>query len=251
MGTNLLLSSALPGDDAQRWLAALGQRALLDGLAVMVSDTMASGIGPALAELQLPIVVLDGEIEGVEHDTVVIDQRQGAMAMMRHLLDECGKQRIIFVGGPKTNIDTQARYRAYCDTLPQAKLAANAEDVYYLDYSYESAYRLAETKVRDWAGPDVGVFAANDEMAAGIIAGAIAKKVAVPAELAVVGFDDTRVAKMTKPLLTTVRVPMSRMGATAVELLCQRIAESDRAATTVSLPAELVVRESSGAPQEG
>src|SRR3972149_1969640 len=53
MGTNLLLSSALPGDDAQRWLAALGQRALLDGLAVMVSDTMAKGIGPALAELQI------------------------------------------------------------------------------------------------------------------------------------------------------------------------------------------------------
>jgi LacI family transcriptional regulator len=251
MGTNLLLSSALPGDDAQRWLAALGQRALLDGLAVMVSDTMASGIGPALAELQLPIVVLDGEIEGVEHDTVVIDQRQGAMAMMRHLVEECGKRRIVFVGGLKTNIDTQARYMAYCDMLKQAKLAANAEDVYYLDYSYESAYRLAETKVRDWAGPEVGVFAANDEMAAGIIAGAIAKKVAVPAELAVVGFDDTRVAKMTKPLLTTVRVPMSRMGATAVELLCQRIAESDRAATTVSLPAELVVRESSGARQEG
>ena len=51
----------------------------------MVSDTMASGIGPALAELGLPIVVLDGEIDGVEHDTVVIDQRQGAEAMMQHL----------------------------------------------------------------------------------------------------------------------------------------------------------------------
>ena len=90
------------------------------------------------------------------------------------------------------------------------------------------------------------VFAANDEMAAGIIAGAIAKDVAVPEDLAVVGFDDTRMAQMTKPLLTTVRVPMSNMGATAIELLCQRIAEPDRQAKTVSLPAELVVRESSG-----
>src|SRR4029077_15791330 len=88
MGHNLLLSSALPGDDAQSWLAALGQHALLDGLAVMVSDTMASGIGPALAELNIPIVVLDGEINGVEHDTVVIDQRQGAEAIMRHLLEK-------------------------------------------------------------------------------------------------------------------------------------------------------------------
>ena len=62
-------------------------------------------------------------------------------------------------------------------------------------------------------------------MAAGIIAGAIAKNVRVPQDLGVVGFDDTRVAQMTNPLLTTVRVPMSRMGATAIELLCERIAE--------------------------
>lgn len=246
MDTNLLLSSALPGDDAQRWLAALGQRALLDGLAVMVSDTMASGIGPALAELQVPIVVLDGEIDGVEHDTVVIDQRQGALAMMQHLLEDCDAQRVVFVGGRKTNIDTQARYRAYCDALKSAGQTADSADVFYLDYTYESAYRLALEHIRDWAKDEACVFAANDEMAAGIIAGAFSQGVAVPEKLAVVGFDDTRVAQMTKPLLTTVRVPMSKMGATAIKLLCERIAEPQREATTASLPAELVVRESSG-----
>lgn len=246
MGTNLLLSSAQPGDDAQRWLAALGQRALLDGLAVMVSDTMASGIGPALAELGLPIVVLDGEIDGVDHDTVMIDQRQGAEAMMHHLLDECQLERVIFVGGLKTNIDTQARYKAYCDALKRADRKFAKEDVYYLDYTHESAYRLANGKVREWAGEGSAVFAANDEMAAGIIAAAIANDVSIPEDLKVVGFDDTRMAQMTRPLLTTVRVPMSSMGATAIELLCQRIAEPERDASTVSLPAELVVRESSG-----
>jgi LacI family transcriptional regulator len=246
MGHNLLLSSALPGDDANSWLAALGQHALLDGLAVMVSDTMARGIGPALAELQIPIVVLDGEISGVEHDTVVIDQRQGAQAMMEHLLEDCHDTRVIFVGGLETNIDTQARYRAYCDTLRKAKRKTADDDVFYLDYTYESAYRLAVSKVRDWIGRNHAVFAANDEMAAGIIAGAIATGVSVPQDLAVVGFDDTRVAQLTKPLLTTVRVPMSSMGATAVELLCRRIAEPERTPTTVSLPAELVVRDSCG-----
>ena len=48
------------------------------GWRVMVSDTMAAGIGPTLARLQFPIVVLDDEIEGVEHDAVIIDQEQGA-----------------------------------------------------------------------------------------------------------------------------------------------------------------------------
>jgi LacI family transcriptional regulator, galactose operon repressor len=246
MGHNLLLSSAVPGDDSESWLSALGQHALLDGLAVMVSDMMAAGIGEKLAELQMPITVLDGEIEGVTHDTVIIDQRHGALAMMKHLIENCHMERVVFIGGLETNIDTQARCRAYRDALHKAGLKYAKEDVYYLDYTYESAYRLAVKKVKEWALPGHCVFAANDEMAAGVLAGAIAKKVRVPHDLAVVGFDDTRVAQMTKPLLTTVRVPMSNMGATAIELLCRRIGEPGGPPQTVSLSAELVVRESCG-----
>src|SRR6478609_6354594 len=236
---NLLPSSALPGDDAESWLATIGEHALVDGLAIMVSDTMVSGIGPQLAQLNLPLVVLDDEIEGVEHDAVLIDQRQGALAVMQHLIEDCHAKRVIFVGGVKTNIDTQARYKAYRDALKQAGIKVQtASDVFHLDYTYESAYKLALDKVRHWAGPNHKVFAANDEMAAGIIAGAIARNVHVPQELGVVGFDDTRVAQMTNPLLTTVRVPMSRMGATAIELLCERIADPARPAAKVSLQAE-------------
>lgn len=246
MGHNLLLSSAFPGGDAESWLSIVGQHALIDGLALMVSDTMASGVGPTLAQLQVPLVVLDDEIEGVEHDAVIIDQRQGALAMMRHLLEDCRAQRVIFVGGVKTNIDTQARYKAYRDSLRKAGIKFRKEDVYHLDYTYESAYRLALNHVREWTGDGHQVFAANDEMAAGIVAGAIAANVRVPQELGVVGFDDTRVAQMTNPLLTTVRVPMSRMGAAAIELLCDRIADPARPFTKIALEAELVVRDSCG-----
>lgn len=243
---NLLLSSAMPGDDAKSWLSTIGQHSLVDGLALMVSDTMVAGVGPTLAELNVPIVVLDDEIEGVDHDAVIIDQQQGALAMMDHLINTRGAQRVYFVGGVETNIDTQARYKAYREALQRAGMKSRKDDVYHLDYTYDSAYQLALRKVRDWAGPKHFVFAANDEMAAGIIAGAAAQGVAVPQELGVVGFDDTRLAQMIKPPLTTVRVPMSKMGATAIELLCQRIADPERPPTKVSLPAELVIRESCG-----
>jgi LacI family transcriptional regulator len=246
MGHNLLLSSALPGDNAESWLSTIGQHTLLDGLALMVSDTMVTGIGSTLAQLHVPLVVLDDEIEGVEHDAVIIDQRQGALAMMRHLLEDCGAERVVFVGGVETNIDTQARYKAYRDSLREAGIKFHKEDVYHLDYTYDSAYRLALDKVGEWSSPNHKVFAANDEMAAGIVAAAIASNVRVPNDLGVVGFDDTRVAQMTNPLLTTVRVPMSRMGEAAIELLCERIAEPSRPAAKVTLPAELVVRQSCG-----
>jgi LacI family transcriptional regulator len=246
MGCNLLVSSALPGDDAESWLAAIGQHGLVDGLAVMVSDTLATGIGPTLAALNLPIVVLDDEIQGVEHDAVIIDQRQGAMDMMHHLVTDCGAKQVVFVGGPETNIDTQARYKAVRDTLRKARLKYQKKHVYHLDFTYDSAYRLAVEEASSWKGPNHFVFAANDEMAAGIIAGAVSQNISVPRDLGVVGFDDTRVAQMTNPLLTTVHVPMSRMGAEAVELLSQRIADRDSPAARVSLEATLVVRESCG-----
>lgn len=246
MGHNLLLSSALPGDDAESWFSTIGQHALVDGLALMVSDTMATGIGATLAQLHLPLVVLDDEIEGVEHDAVIIDQLQGAAAMMEHLINACGARRVFFVGGVRTNIDTQARYRAYRDALRAAGITMHKPDVYHLDYTFESAYRLALDHVEEWAGSGHKVFAANDEMAAGLIAGAIAKGVRIPQDLGVVGFDDTRIAQMTNPHLTTVRVPMSRMGAAAIELVCERIADPSRPATKVNLAAELVVRESCG-----
>jgi DNA-binding LacI/PurR family transcriptional regulator len=100
--------------------------------------------------------------------------------------------------------------------------------------------------VRQWADSQAYVFAANDEMAAGIIDAAIEQGISVPDELRVVGFDDTRIAQMTRPRLTTVHVPMSSMGALAVELLCQRLKDPNRPPSKLMLQADPVVRESCG-----
>lgn len=247
-GYNLLISSARDGDDSQSLLDAMQQRTLLDGVAVMVSE-ITDRIREVLTSFRLPYVVLDGDINGTPHDSVLIDQRGGAIALMRHLVRNRGARRVIFVGGLETNLDTIARHAAYRAVLREAGLPGAPEDTYYLDYEYETAYQLARQKARDWAGPGHCVFAANDEMASGIVAAVTTAGLSVPGDLAVVGFDDTRVARMTRPPLTTVRVPMAEMGARAVELLCQRVAEPKREPMTVSLTPELVVRESCGAAE--
>jgi LacI family transcriptional regulator len=244
-GYNLVVSSAKDRDDSYSLLNAIRQRSLLDGVAVMVSE-LTDRIQGVLADLRLPFVVLDDEINGAPHDSVLIEQRDGAIAMMRHLIEQCGARRIIFVGGLETNLDTIARFQAYRQVLAESELAFSASDVYYLDYQYETAYELAVQHAREWAGPGCCVFAANDEMAAGIVAAATGAGLSVPRDLGVVGFDDTRVACMTRPPLTTVRVPMAKMGAKAIELLCRRIAEPQRPPTRISLQPELILRESCG-----
>jgi LacI family transcriptional regulator len=245
-GYNLVVSSARDGEDSHSLLNAIHQRSLLDGVAVMVSE-LTDPIRQTLTRFRLPFVVLDDEIDGAPHDSVLIDQRLGALAMMHHLVRQRGVRRIVFVGGLKTNMDTIARLDAYRRVLEESGLPFTADDVYHLDYEYESAFNLAIERARGWAEPGSCVFAANDEMAAGIVAAATAVGLAVPRDLAVVGFDDTRVARMSRPPLTTVRVPMSEMGAKAIKLLCQRISDPQRAPERISLKPRLIVRQSCGA----
>lgn len=245
LGYQLMISSILQSEDGSSALAAVLEHGLADGLALMVSEVDAQ-TRKALSNIKIPFVVLDGSVEGIKHDCVTIDQVQGASSMAYHLIDKCGARRIIFLGGLVTNIDTLDRLAAYKDVASKAGVKIGANDVYHLDYHYESAYKLGVKKVTEWASSGASVFAANDEMAAGIIDAAIENGISVPDELRVVGFDDTRIAQMTRPRLTTVHVPMSSMGSSAIELLCQRLEDVNRPPTKLTLQSELVVRESCG-----
>lgn len=246
LGYNLMISSVVAKDDGSELMAAVGDHGLVDGLAVMISEVNAR-TRATLEKIKIPLVVLDGDVEGVKHDSVVIDQRTGVVALLRHLIEDCQARRIVFVGGLETNIDTIERLEAYREVTAEAGIEVAAGDVYHLDYQYDTAFELGVKKVREWARRRAAVFAANDEMAAGIIDAALAAGLSTPDDLPVVGFDDTRVATMTRPRLTTVRVPMSSMGAAAIDLLCQRVENPKRPAVKLSLETELVVRESCGA----
>lgn len=245
LGYHLLVSSVTADDDGHDILAAVGTQGLVDGIVVMVTE-MSSKIRRSLASAELPLVVLDGDVTGVKHDSVVIDQQQGAEAMVRHLLDAAPNDRVLFIGGHETNLDTIDRLEAYRRVLDEHGHHPASGDVAHLDYSYETAFDYASDRVLKWAERPTTVFAANDEMAAGVVDAAIAATLSVPNDLRVVGFDDTRIAQLTRPRLTTVRVPKFEMGAAAIELACARLAEPDRPSTKITLQTELVVRESCG-----
>lgn len=245
LGYHLLVSSVSADDDGQDILSVVGAQGLVDGMVVMVTE-MSSRIRSSLADASMPLVVLDGDIEGAKHDTVAIDHLRGAEALVRHLLAARPGGRIVFLGGHETNLDTIDRLSAYRKVLAELGRKPLADDVVHLDYRYETAFDYATERVLGWAGEGATVFAANDEMAAGVVDAAIAATLDVPGDLPVVGFDDTRIAQLTRPRMTTVRVPMADMGATAIDLLCKRLAEPERAAQRVILPTQLVVRESCG-----
>jgi LacI family transcriptional regulator len=147
-------------------------------------------IRDTLRKIKIPLVIIDGDVDGAKHDSVVIDQRTGTVALLRHLIEDCGARRVIFLGGRATNIDTMERLHAYQEVTAEFGLPVSADDVHHLDYEYDTAYELGVRRVRQWAHRGIAVFAANDEMAAGIIDAALAAGLSVPDDLAVVGFDD-------------------------------------------------------------
>lgn len=245
MGYGLVVSSTRAGDDDGSFVKAIQKRGLLDGVALMVAE-LTDAIRGALKNLPLPFVLLDNDMPGAPHDSVVIDHRRGALELMNHVIDRCHARRVIFVGGLPTNVDTITRFEAYHEVLARHGRLLDMHDVHYLDYEYDTAFRLATQRLPEWAGQHACVFAANDEMAAGIIAAATAAGVRVPEDLGVVGFDDTRIARMTRPALTTVHVPMSLMGAEAIRLLCERLRNPATPPQRVSLQPEVVLRESCG-----
>jgi LacI family transcriptional regulator len=92
----------------------------------------------------------------------------------------------------------------------------------------------------------IGVLAGNDEIALGVLQAAEDLSLEVPGDVRVVGFDDTRLASLVRPRLSSVRVPLADVGAAAIELLASRIEDGDLKPRRVHLATELVVRESSG-----
>lgn len=217
---------------------------ILDGIAVMIADANNS-FSIKARQSPLPTVVLDTDMAGRGVDSVVVDNTEGTRQAVEHLLERVGPERLSFVGGPEENFDTRGRAKAFRDALAAAGHGARPDQVTFGTYTSEWGERWTRDRLRDGNLRGAGVLAANDEIAVGIMQTAMAAGVKVPQELKIIGFDDTRLATMMRPALSSVRVPMADVGAAAIRLLVHRIADQDTPVSCVHLPAKLVIRESS------
>ncbi|HZV57093.1 MAG TPA: LacI family DNA-binding transcriptional regulator [Sphingobium sp.] len=170
----------------------------------------------AMAATGIPHVLIAPGLEAADALSVATDEYGGAAAMTRHLL-ELGHRRIAFVQGPEGHKAASARLKAYRDVLAQVDPAL-APIVESGLFNFPSGYRAAEALLaRD--KPPTAIFCANDDMAAGAIAAATQRGLRVPDQLSIVGFDDSAIARLTWPPLTTVRQSLGAMAGAAVQLL--------------------------------
>lgn len=220
----------------------------LGGVAIMLAEPNEELAKEARAA-NLPLVVIDDGFEGARVDRVQVDNRVGTREAVEHLLASVPASRCYFVGGPHGNYDTADRAKAFVETLHSHGLKGDLSDRQsFGDYSVEWGHRAGEELLRQHAkGGPLGVLAADDEIAYGVMLAAHDMDIDVPGQLRLVGFDDTRVATLVRPQLSSVRVPMSEVGAAAVRLLVERINDPGRIGQTLKLPTRLMVRGSSWA----
>ena len=244
-GFNLVLY--LTHADRRREIAALEQirQGRVDGLIVMIRKAK----GDAVIELKkqgVPLVLLLQEIRGSGIDSVRVDNLEGALTAVRHLIGG-GHRRIALITGPSLAPDARERERGYKLALEQAGIAYDPRLVVRGDFSFASGAKAAEKLLSLSASErPTAIFAANDHMAMGAIKQLSGKGISVPQEMAVVGFDDLAPAAYFRPALTTVRQPIEESGRQAAELLIGRIRGTVRESREIILKTELVVRESCG-----
>ena len=237
-----------------------GRPALIEEYPRMLVDRAVEGIilvnTPVSHTIPVPAVSISGHrrVKGVVN--VGVDNAQGAFLAMEHLV-KLGHKQIAFFKGHPGSADTTYRWNGICRAALEMGIRIQPELTLQLqkgaslpgpsvpEEGYENARNLLAA-----GKPFTALVAFNDISAIGAIRAFRDAGLRVPEDISVVGFDDIQGAAYLTPRLTTVRQPLRRMGEIAAERLLARISDGiGNHAPQVSVPPELIIRESTCEPR--
>jgi LacI family transcriptional regulator len=175
--------------------------------------------------------------------SVSIDDAQGAFDLTKHLIG-LGHTRIGFIHGDPVQLAASLRLNGYRAALAESGIAFDPALCAQGYFSYQSGMQAAH-QLLSLPNRPTAIFASNDDMAAAALAVANRFNLRIPEDLSVVGFDDSLVAQVVWPRLTTCRQPIADMAAAAVQMLTSK---DEIAVRARQLQHEIIVRESSGPP---
>ena len=202
-----------------------------------------AGIAQLLREVGCEYVRLGAIALDEPRRMIVLSDREGGAAAGRHLA-ELGHRRVGYVSGPLAFRSSHERGTGFVQGLAQAGAALDPALVREGDYTFESGVACGGALL-DGAVRPTAIFAANDEMALGVMRAARERGLVIPDDISLVGFDDFQVAARVWPPLTTVHAPVRQVGRLAAQKLIGRSPESQ---TAVEAPT-MVVRGSTAPPK--
>ena len=240
---NLLVSSVGLGHDDTRRIFGLARKS--DGL--ILHDRVLDEDQVGRLGRQVPVVTLAGvPMPGTVN--VSSDNRAGMAELASHLVRDHGYRTLAYLGGHPDSPDNLARHAAFAGQVSADGARFVTGPAWQGNYTAAGGARVIENLLASGDSLPQAIACANDQTALGVVYALVRHGINVPGGVAVTGFDDIPVARHLHPQLTTVRQPITDLGAIAFETLYSMIADVARARADVTLPTRLVRRESCGCP---
>jgi LacI family transcriptional regulator len=231
----------------QSYLQALQGR-IVDGFIISVASEDSRQL-KKINRSELPFVLINREIPNFRTDTVIVDNREGALKAVRHLLSN-GRRRIGIISGRQ---DSQGRQRlqGYCEALAEQGIAVEQQLIKDGHFTTTGGYQATKALLELPECPDA-LFIANNSMMMGALRVLTEARVRIPKKIALVSYDDPDWAEFFTPPLTAIRQPTYTMGSLAGEILFQRLTEAKVSENKeIVLKPELIVRKSCGSSLNG
>ncbi|MCH5341271.1 MAG: GGDEF domain-containing protein [Acetatifactor sp.] len=176
-------------------------------------------------ESKIPAVSLEYELEGIT--TIQTDNYSGMYELAKHIVQEHGARRIVYIGGPKEHLESNERLRAVQDVASENGFSIREEDILYGDWAKDLCAKLADEWIHQHNGLPDAFICANDVMAAGICDSLIKQGYKVPDDVMITGYDCIKLGRDHVPPIASVSHEWNSMGIKAVQILLDKMEGRD------------------------
>ncbi|TDF96565.1 LacI family DNA-binding transcriptional regulator [Paenibacillus piri] len=213
-----------------------------DGIIVMSQSSSDQPFIEYASANEIPLVVLNREIDNVQVMNLIPDDQGGAFRVVQYLIRQ-GHRDIAIIEGKQNFKSTQARLDGYNEAMMRNGVAIRDEYKVQGNYDLESGY-AAMNRLLELEAIPTAVFCCNDDMALGAIKAIHERRLSVPDDISVVGFDDHIFSGFMSPALTTVHRPIEQISREGAAKLLNFIETKQIEKKTILFRTELVIRDS-------
>lgn len=239
---NIILCNSDQNKDKEIHLINTLLEKQVDGIVFMGGEITNEHV-EAFKKSPVPIVLSATVDAKKEFPSVNIDYEQASFDAVWSFIEKGHKKIAMLSGTLEDPINGYLKYSGYKRALEQGNIPLNDDFIVIGDYTYDSGLEGMEALLGLEDKP-TAVFASTDEMALGLIHGAQDAGYDVPSDFQVIGFDNTRLATMVRPTLTSVVQPMYDIGAVSMRLLTKYMNKEEVAEKVVVLPHRIEFRHS-------
>lgn len=247
LGFNLVMCSTDNNSRKEAGYITLLRQKRVDGI-IIATGTSIDGLLSGLADYNIPLALISRDIPSIDADSVRADDDSGAYQAVAHLTG-LGHRHIAVIAEDLELMTTKERVRGYRRALEDAGIPYT-DDLVSVSNSSAEAGKKRTLELMGSDHPPTAIVAFNDLLAIGVVQAAKELRLSIPWDLSVISFDNTVLAGIVDPPLTSVAVPIQQMGRQIMDMLIEVVRGEKRDNQRIVLKPELIIRQSTTFPSK-